>query len=156
MPRTIIQQPSCWAVETCIQISTPKGSLTPEDVEARQSPSFRIFFPFQVRLSSPRVLARIPKSDDDNVLPSFQNQQLKRMQPYSLTMFTPDACLAHPPHSPTTHLGFSARSLISCQVSQFCGKPHRPAPLSSFKRLSRRRLEQPCQPSPKHSIPGPN
>src|ERR1700686_4684653 len=87
MPRTIIQQPSCWAVETCI--STPKGSLTPEDVEARQSPSFRTFFPFQVHLSSPRVLARIPKSDDDNVLPSFQNQQLKRMQPYSLTMFTP-------------------------------------------------------------------
>lgn len=100
MPRTIIQQPSCWAVETCIQISTPKGSLTPEDVEARQSPSFRAFFPFQVHLSSPRVLARIPKSDDDNVLPSFQNQQLKRMQPYSLTMFTPDACLAHPPIHP--------------------------------------------------------
>jgi hypothetical protein len=119
--------------------------MTPEDVDTQAS---GLSFHSKSRLNSPRALARIPESDDDNVLPSFQNQQLKRMQPYSLTLSPLTRALSTtlPPFSPTTHLGFSAGKSHLMSSSQLYGKPHRPAPLISFNRLSRRRLEQPCQP----------
>jgi hypothetical protein len=94
--------------------------MTPEDVDTQAS---GLSFHSKSRLNSPRALARIPESDDDNVLPSFQNQQLKRMQPYSLTLspLTRALLILPPLFHPQLISDSRLRSLISCQVLNSVG-----------------------------------